>query len=298
MYSPGYAQKEKRNENTHEVIIIKNGDKEKKYTIETKNGEVFINGKPSSEYKGEDLSVITEKGIRRGFEDSNFNMFKNWDGAKKTFLGVTTESVNDGVKITDVSKNSPAEKAGLKAGDIITKLGNKNISNPEELMEAVTAFKPRQEVTIFYKRDGKTRDVKTTLGERSMSRSFSFTNNDGDGRNFNFKMPEIAPFSPQPFVMGWDNGHRRLGIKIEDTDNEMGVKIINVDNGSAAAEAGLKENDIITEVNGKKVKDVNEARDQLNDVKDKSAYNIKAQRNGSDMTFEVKIPKRKNSANL
>ena len=67
MYSPVYAQKEKIKENKgREIIIIKNSDKQKKYTIETKDGEVFINGKPSSEYKDDDINVIRQKFRREG----------------------------------------------------------------------------------------------------------------------------------------------------------------------------------------------------------------------------------------
>ncbi len=67
---------------------------------------------------------------------------------------------------------------------------------------------------------------------------------------------------------------------------------------SAAAKAGLKKDDIITEVNGNKVKNVNEVRKEVADVKDKNNYNLKAKRNGGDMNFEIKIPKKINKADL
>ena len=299
---PLYAQKEKTKDNRREIIIIKSGDKEKKLTIETKDGEVFINGKPSSEYKDDDVNVIRQK-----FKsDKNFlytpgaNSFKYFegDGKAKAFLGVTTEKVDDGVKITDISKGSAAEKAGLKEGDVITKVGSKKITDPEELMDAVTAYKPKQDVTISYKRDGKAADTKATLGERSFAKSFSFNNNSMSDMDFNFTMPKIAITPPEPFAMSWGYNRGRLGVSIEDTDNAGGVKITDVQDESVAAKSGLKENDIITEVNGKKVKDVNETRKEMAEVKDKSAYNIKAKRNGAEMNFEIKIPKKINKATL
>ncbi|MDB5222559.1 MAG: hypothetical protein JWN83_1226 [Chitinophagaceae bacterium] len=297
---PLYAQKEQKEKtknNSREIIIIKSGDKEKKLTIETKDGEVFINGKPSSEYKDDDVNVIRQKFKSDFLYTPGANIyFNNRDGENKGFLGVTTEKADGGVKITDVSKGSAAEKAGLKEGDVITKVGNKNITDPDDLMDAVTTYKPKEEVTISYKRDGKAGDVKATLGGRSFSRTYSFNSN---GMNdFNFTMPKIAPMPHQPFTMAWGFGRGRLGVRIEDTDNDSGVKITDVDDESAAAKAGLKENDIITEVNGKKVKDVNEVRKELGEVKDKNSYNIKAKRNGSDMNFEIKIPKKINKADL
>ena len=297
---PIYAQKEKTKNNSREIIIIKSGDKEKKLTIETKDGEVFINGKPSSEYKDDDVNVIRNKfKSDRNFlfapGAGNFHFYDS-DHKDVGFLGVSTEKADDGVKVTNVSDGSAAAKAGLKEGDIITRVGDKKITNTEDLLDAINARKPKEDVTISYKRDGKAADTKATLGERKYARTFSYNGTNWDS-GFTFKMPKIGDLH-EPFAMAWGPGRGRLGLSIEDADNDGGAKITNVNEESAAAKAGLKENDIITEVNGKKVKDVNEVRRELAEVKDKSAYAIKAKRNGSDMNFEIKIPKRVNKANL
>lgn len=299
---PLYAQKEQKENtknSTEEIIIIKRGDKEKKLTIETKDGDIFLNGKPASEYKEDDVNVIRQKfGSGRNFlytpEGKNFQNFGN-DWKDKGFLGVTTEKTDGGVKITDISNGSAAEKAGLKEGDIITKIGDKNITDEDELFEAVNGYKPNDEVSISYKREGKTNDVKATLGERrNFSQAFSFNSSKWDS-GFHFKMPKI---SHQPFAMSWGSFKGKLGLRIEDTENESGAKVIYVHDESAAAKAGVKENDIITEVNGNKVKDVNEVRKKLAEVTYKTSYNIKVKRNGSDMNFEIKVPKRINKADL
>lgn len=295
---PLYAQKEKTKKDKKEIIIIKKGDKEQKLTVETKDGNVFINGKPSSEYKGEDVSVITQ-----GFKNDNdflyapegdFHLFNKISGEKKAFLGVVTEKAIDGVKITDVSKGSAAEKAGLKKNDIITKIENKNISTPDELVEVIATYKPGENITIYYTRDGKSENAKATLGARSISQSFSFKDNGLYDRNF--KIPDMSAI-PHPYIMQ-RFGRGRLGLRIEDTENNSGVKITNVYDESVAAKAGLKTNDIITEVNGKKIKDVNEIKKELADIKDKTSYTIKALRNGTEMNFEIKIPKKINKAEL
>ncbi len=296
-----YAQKEKANENTREIIIIKNGDKERKLTIETKNGEVFINGKPSTEFKDSDISVIKNK-FKNGLSFSytpESGMFSA-DGEKKAFLGVTTEKTDDGAKVTNISRGSAAEKAGLKEGDIITKIGSKAIANPDDLMNTVTTYKPKQDVNIFYKRDGKTEQAKATLGERTMMSAFNLNMNGfkNNMQNLNLQMEKLRSLPRHPFTMQFGLGQGKLGLSIEDTDNDSGAKITDVDEESPAAKSGLKENDIITEVNGKKVKDVNELKREISDVKDKNNYNIKAKRNNSDMNFEVKIPKKINKATL
>ena len=306
----GYAQKNKtQNDNsTREVIIIKNNEKNNKITVETKNGEVFINGKPASEYKDDNVSVITGEDRRNNFVysgDGNMQLFN--EGGRKPFLGVTTEKTDNGVKITDISESSAAEKAGLKEGDIITKVDGKTISDPEDLINAITAHKPKDEVKIYFTRNGKSNNVRATLGERSFG-SFSFNNNDLAPmrllQEYNFKMPKMPRLEPmhitpgQSFSNVWRLGNHRLGIKIEDTENDGGAKITHVDEGSVAEKAGLKNDDVITEVNGKAVKNVGEVLDQVRDVNDKTSYTVKAKRNGADMNFDIKIPKKKNNADL
>ncbi|MEJ7820947.1 MAG: PDZ domain-containing protein [Chitinophagaceae bacterium] len=299
-----WGQKEKTKDEKREIIIIKNGDKEKKLTIETKDGETFINGKPSSEYKDGDIEVIKQN----FHSDMNFDYAprlkniqlynSNYNGEKKPFLGVTTEKADDGVNITDVSKGSAADNAGLKEGDIITKVGNKNINTPDELMDVVNKQKPRDNITVSYKRNGRSADTKAMLGDRSISKSITIRNNGKGNGNFNFTMPHMPALPHQPFAMSWGFGRGRLGVRIEDTENDSGAKITEVHDETAAAKAGLKENDLITEINGKKVINVNEVRKELAEVKDKTSYNIKAKRNGSDMNFEIKIPKKINKADL
>lgn len=308
------AQKETTKEKTREVIIIKNGDKDQKITIETKDGKVFINGKPASEFKDGDVSVTTGRGgMSHNFSFApgakGFQFFNDGDTSaiKKTFLGVTTDGVDNGVKITGVSKESGAEKAGLKEGDVITKIGSKKISDPEDVVNAVTSYKAKDEVTISYLRDGKAREAKAVLGEkttRNIRSFFNFKNDNGMGggkmfRDFEFEMPAMPTVpNAQAFRFYSNGGHGRLGVKIEDTENESGARITNVEEESAAAKAGLKKDDIITEVNGKKVNGVNDVRKEVGDVKDKNSYNLKAKRNGTDMNFEIKIPKKINKADL
>ena len=215
----------------------------------------------------------------------------------RPFLGVTTEKDDKGVKITDVAKGSAAEKAGLKEGDIITKVGDKKIADPEDLTDAVRSYKPKSEVKIYYQRNGKANDTKAILGERKESRMRTFSFN-GDGnaarwngnmmKDFKFDMP---PMPREPFHNFWMPQNKKLGVKIEDTDNDNGAKITNVEEGSAAEKAGLKKDDIITEVDGQKVKNTDEVREQVLE-NEKSNYTIKAKRGTTEMSFEIKIPKK------
>ncbi len=310
------AQQDRIKESKEEEIVIrKKGDKNAKVTVEMKDDEILINGKSIAEFKDENVSVtkrrkVIRDGNREFFGPGNLggdmHLF-NDDNDKeevKPFLGVTTEKQDKGVKITSVAKGSAAEKAGLKEGDVITKVGNKKINDPEELMDVVTSYKPKEEVKISYERNGKSNEIKTALGERNERRIRSFSFNDDRNpemerkmfRDFNFEMPlHSAP--GQPFNRFWMPSGKRLGVRIEDTENDGGAKITSVEEGSAAKKAGLKKDDIITDVAGKKVKNVNEVREEVLHS-DKTSYTIKGKRNGVDINFEVKIPGKINSADL
>ena len=67
---------------------------------------------------------------------------------------------------------------------------------------------------------------------------------------------------------------------------------------SAAATAGLQKDDLITEIAGVKVQNTDEAREQLQINKEKSSYSLKANRNGIEMSFTIKIPKKLKTVNL
>jgi serine protease Do len=319
------AQKNKSdNDRNEDIIIMKHGGKDTKLTIETRDGQVYINGKPESEFKDDNVSIIRNRRGGRNYlytPGGDLKEFSGLTGEKRAFLGVTTESADKGVRITDVEKGSAADKAGLKEGDVITKLGNAKVEDPDDLMDAVTSHKPKEDVKVYYERNGKSNDVKATLGSKSENgfRTFSFNGPRGrngdlfDGyefnkefnknfnRQFQYKMPAMPPMALAPghlFNNTWRWGNKRLGVRIEDTENDSGVKITNVEENSAAEKAGLKKDDIITEVEGKKVEDVGDVLDEVRENSDKGTFKIKAKRNGSEMNFDIKFPKELNNADL
>ena len=299
------SSKDKKSE---EIIIRKNADADKKMTIEIDGKNITVNGKPLSDYHDGDVTVMQRD--TRDKRSNNFLFAPHADTFTQDFenarphalLGVVTDKADDGVKVTEIEKESSAEKAGLSNGDIITKLDDKKIASPQDLMEAVRAHKPGDEVKISYMRDSKKKDTKAKLGEsKALARTFSFNESpDMDGNNFNFKMPPMPPAYKMPnrnFNFFYKNDRPKMGLKIEDTEKGDGVKVLSVEEGSAADKAGIKKDDIITELNGEKINNVNDATEQLSES-DVHDVKIKAMRNTSEMNFEVKIPKKLNSTNL
>jgi len=103
----------------------------------------------------------------------------------RAFLGVTTVDLNDelaeyfhvdagsGALVTQVAHDSPAAEAGIKSGDIITKLAGEDISGPSDLAEAVADHDPGEEVEIALIRKGKAKTIRAELGKRSFPGVFS-----------------------------------------------------------------------------------------------------------------------------
>jgi serine protease Do len=337
------VKEKKEKKETQEIIIRKKGDKDTKVTVEIKGDVVTINGKPLSEFKdgditinkrefkvfpdGHNFSFAPGEDIEMLFNGDRMGDFKMKEDKPRAFLGVTTGVNNDGsndtkpdgAAITNITKGSAAEKAGLKEGDVIIKINDKKVEDPEDLTTTIGSFKPKEEVTVYYKRDGKEKSSKAVLGETQGmgSMSYSFSSPKTGVRsftiprtprspgvqaipNFEWNGDNMAGFDQLNRLDGFSMFPRqqKLGLKIQDTEEGNGVKVLDTDKDSPAEKAGLKKDDIVTEIGGKKITNTDEAREQLMDNAEKSAYTIKAKRNGSEMSFDIKIPKKLKTANL
>ena len=330
MVSLSSAQKR---EKTERIIIQKKGDKTEKTVIEIDGEKVKVNGKEIKEGDKDGNIIIREfddkdvylhmphvyermmpllqnelmlkqrdwqhksqewerksRELERKMENIKLKM------EKRAFLGVSTDEVDKGLKITELQKESAADAAGLKEGDIITKVDGKEMKESEQLVEAIRAHKPGDEVTIEYLRDGKKKSTKATLKSIQMVEDFKFNWEPKEFPQFNFEgLKEMELMTPHGF--GGDNNifmfHRgpKLGATIQDTEDGKGVTVEEVDADSPAAKNGLQKGDVITEINGQKISNVGDARDAVRDAKDKSVWTIKAERSGKPVTIEVKIPK-------
>jgi len=88
---------------------------------------------------------------------------------ERAYLGSVPSFGNtdvDGVLLDAVTKGGPAEKAGLRAGDIIVKIGEIEIHSLEDLDQALRHYRPGQKVKIVVKRQGKEQSFDVTLGRR------------------------------------------------------------------------------------------------------------------------------------
>lgn len=304
------------------IIVTTKGEQKEKIVIEISGDKVTVNGKPIEEYKDKngDISVNisklkdleslsyfrTPKGSGWSF-NTDGGVFFNED-ENRAMLGVTTEKTSEGVEIQSITKESAAEKAGLKEHDIITKVGDKKIESPDDLSETIKNQKPGDKVSITYLREKKEHKVTAELTKwKGVGGAYSFT----PGQNFNLNMdnfkfdqvmPKIKEFKTVPgeHLKGyaWSGSSPKLGLSVQDTDDGKGVKVVNVDDESNAAKAGIKEDDIITHVDDKAIKSVDEISALLKEKKDNPTVRFQLTRGGKSQNIEVKMPRKIKTTNL
>ena len=307
-----------------EIIIRQKGDKDTKLTLEIKNGDFFINGKPLEKF--DDQNIIIEKRkldenisewpeiaysrspfrepriINDGMMERNLENMDRQRNLQKSilirmnsaFLGVSSRKAEKGgATVLEVTKGSPAEKAGIKKGDIITKLNETKIESPEGLYETVHNLKPGDKVTIHLTREGKEQSVIATLDKsEQMPKDFNYN------YNYKFKMPPMPDMGDMQFDGIWGPRQPKLGIKAQDAEDGKGVNVLEVEDSSAAWKAGLKKGDIILQFDGTEVNSANELVEQFQDARKKSTIKFKIQRGGTTQDIDIKIPRKLKTAEL
>ncbi len=299
----------KKDKEGEQIIITRTGDGDEKVVIELKGDDVLINGKPASEYKGENVKVRRAKikdvwafGGNNAFAPSigeSFNFFSM--DSNRAMLGVTTEKSEKGAEIESVNENSAAAKAGLKKGDIIKTVDDTKIETPDDLSKAIRSKKPGDKVTVTYIRDKKEHKTTAELGKWEGARIFSTS----PGQNFNFKMDDLAlenfmPRLKEMEVHGYMSPARgpKLGISVQDTEEGKGVNVIDVDDEGSGYKSGIREGDVITEVDGKAVNSADEVARIIRQSREKTSVTFKITRNGKTQTLDVKIPRKLKKADL
>jgi serine protease Do len=162
----------------------------------------------------------------------------------------------EGVLVGDVVKGGPADKAGMKTGDIILKFDNKKIDNSVQLRNIVADTKPNTEVPVTILRNNEQKELEVTLGKRPNKMTASLNskgNSEGTYSN------EKLGLSVQNLTADLA---KKLGYK-----GEEGVIVTKVEPGSPADDVGIQVNDLIKEVNKEKITSVSEFEDIISKTK-------------------------------
>jgi serine protease Do len=143
-----------------------------------------------------------------------------------------------GALISEVTTNSPAEKAGLKQGDIITHINNKVVKDIASLRNAVALHKPGAEISLTILRNGNIKNMKVIVGNSPDEDKVMKEETTTLGLSVKDLTPEVA---------------KNLNLT-----TEIGVVVVNVEQRSAAAFAGIQKGNLIMAVNQKPMTSVQE----------------------------------------
>lgn len=293
--------------NGKEMNIKKDSLDKDMIIIDGEGGTSFFNLSPEGMFKKwglSDTSMDKVNGFFRGFNNDFF------DGKKHGFLGVTEGKDKTDAKgfiIGSITKDSPAEKAGLQAGDIITSLGGQPVNSFSEIRTEIRKHEPGEEVEIKYTRDGKESTMKVALGEskesmafESMPEGFRFESPDlndlpnlhniPDMHSYNWEMPQ----GNQGF--SWDDhdsNKPQLGVQVKGNGNKGGVEVQEVVEGSAAYYAGIHEGDIITKINNKKVDSPEELVAKIQNHEPGDEIKVQFLRDGKKKTINIVLGRQK-----
>lgn len=194
------------------------------------------------------------------------------------WLGITvgdvTRSIREDLGLSDakggfvfgVIDNSPAEKAGILAGDLITGIGNEEIEGRDDLIITVANLAPGTELGFDISRGGESVETTVTIAVRDDERIDS-------GKD---------KIWPGFFLVNVTDDIRERLATTKDAGN---VVVGSVDEGSSAAEVGLRSGDIVSTINGVELEDVSDFYEIINDP-DTKKFELTINRRGETLDME------------
>lgn len=236
------------------------------------------------------------------------------------YLGVYAENISRenmgryhmnqprGVGITQVIKDSPAEKAGLRKDDVILRLDGENITSVRKLNRLVAEIAPDQSVRVTVSRGGSEQELTATIGKRNntsmaqglLSGEPRVWRWEGNPKDFKFEMTPFERFSLDldkdgdlAFML---NNGRRIGVSTMTLNKQLadyfgisggkGVLVTSVTEDGPAAKAGVKAGDVITAIDGEAVDSPGDLSRVINRKKD-GEVTLTVIRNKSQQTIRV-----------
>ncbi|MBD3391737.1 MAG: Do family serine endopeptidase [Chitinivibrionales bacterium] len=213
------------------------------------------------------------------------------DPATRDVLGLDNAK---GVLISDVYKGDPADKAGVKTGDVVVSVDGRRVDNANELRNMVALIRPGEMVTVGVLRDGKKKTLKVKMGRRD------------EGR--------IEKLAKKGDEAGGDAGaedkktvEEKIGIKVANITPELrekygidrgveGVVVLHVDRALVDARGGLKEGDVIKAVKMQgsgftAVRGVKDFRNATAKLKEGDAIMLRVERDGHSFFTAFKVRK-------
>jgi serine protease Do len=241
-------------------------------------------------------------------DDSDMQVFVNSGGS---WLGagiseVSAEKVKElklpaerGVVLGKIVPDSPAAKAGLKESDVVTEINGQRVEGTEQFRRMIREIPSGRATQFTVWREGRSQSVQVTLGKSEMRHANTLVAPAMPG-NFAIQIPDMPEmdgmFTAGPFAAS----RTRLGIDAENVDGEFGnyfgapegegILVRGVFPDTPAAKAGLKAGDVITSVNGERIRSVGELRSKMMEKRDDKSIKLGLIRNKAALSVTVELP--------
>jgi PDZ domain-containing secreted protein len=250
--------------------------------------------------------------------DQSFSFFI--DGS--AFLGIYAENISRdnmsryhlnqvrGVGVTQVVKDSPADKAGLHKDDVILRIDGENVSSVRKLNRLVSEMAPDQTVKVSFSRGGSEQEVTATVGKR-INQSFAGDFFPGGTKLWSWNRNDRKPLNRVEIPFGGERGNlfdndndmsiilgnsRRIGVSTMELSKQLadyfgitggkGVLVTSVTADGPAAKAGIRAGDVITAINGEAVDSPGDISRVIN-RKQEGDVTLTIVRNKSQQTIHV-----------
>ena len=198
-----------------------------------------------------------------------------------------------GVLVNDVEADSAAAKAGLKSGDVITEFNGQRVEGTVQFRRMVRETIAGRTVPVTVWREGRAQTLQVQMGSRSAQLRSRMEERLRDRVVID---PEIRI---RPRLEIFASRTPTLGISGEDLDGELvryfnapdgqGVLVKQVFEGSPAAKAGLKAGDVITHIEGQRVKSLGDLRATMREKREAKSVKVDLLRRGSALSLNVEI---------
>ena len=226
-----------------------------------------------------------------------------------------------GVVLGRIAPDSPASKSGLRENDVVTEINGQQVEGAMQFRRMIREIPAGRSVQLTVWRDGHTQKINVTLGKAEELRRNMTRMAPGMAGAFAFHvpdfpdLPEVAEI-PQMPSMEADGlmlyaGHPRLGIDAEDLAGQLGsffgapdgegILVRSVNSGSPAEKAGVKAGDVITSLNGERIRSVGDLRQKLaaqHGEKDKNAENKDKESKDKARTVKLGVLRSKSEISL
>jgi serine protease Do len=178
-----------------------------------------------------------------------------------------------GALVGQVVPESPAEKSGIKAGDVIIEFNGKEVSQMSMLPAMVAQTPVDEEVKVILIRNGEKMTIPVTIGKMADEQALFDSDEGANGLDLGLTVQELSPELADS-----------LGI-----EDAAGLIVTNVDTDSAAAQAGIKRGDIIQEINREQVGSIAEYKKSMLQAKNKKSILLLVKRDQHTRFVVIKL---------